>query len=188
MGLFISYGEAERFMNKRKAENLRVKKSITAALLELLEEKSISEVSISEIIKKAGVARASFYRNYATKENVIITLISDILEEYRTTLSEDDDVFYTYKNIRTSFEFFSRYQKQVLDLHRFGYGSLLLDMLNQFHEEVAGTMPCTSVERYQLYVYIGSLYNTAMMWLKNGKKEDINQISELFYGNCIRNK
>lgn len=64
----------------------------------------------------------------------------------------------------------------------------LLDLLNQFHEEVAGTMLCTSVERYQLYVYIGSLYNTAMMWLKNGKKEDINQISKLFYGNCIWNK
>lgn len=172
-------------MNKRNAANLRVKKSITTALLDLLEEKSISEISISEIITKAGVARASFYRNYATKENVIITLISDILEEYRATLSDTEENFYTYKNILTSFEFFAQYQRQVLDLHRFGYGSLLLDMLNQFHEEVAGTMPCTSIERYKLYVYIGSLYNTAMMWLKNEQKEDIHEIATVFYSNCV---
>lgn len=172
-------------MDKRKEANLRVKKNITAALLDLLEQKSISEISISEIIAKAGVARASFYRNYATKENVIITLISDVLEEYRATLSDTEEDFYNYKNILTSFEFFDRYEKQVLDLHRFGYGSLLLDMLNQFHEEVAGTMPCTSTERYKLYVYIGSLYNTAMMWLKTGQSENIDEIAHVFYCDCV---
>lgn len=171
-------------MDKRKIENLRVKESITAALLELLEEKSISEISISEIIKKAGVARASFYRNYATKENVIITLITDILEQYRATLSYDDDNFYIYQNIRKSFEFFERYEKQILDLHRFGYGSILLEMLNQFHEEVAGTMPCSSIERYKLYIYIGSLYNTVMVWLQSGRKESVDEISLIFYRMC----
>lgn len=83
-------------MDKRKTENLRVKKNITVVLLNLLEEKSISEISVSEIIRRAGVARASFYRNYSTKENVIITLIADILEQYRETLSDCGEYYYTY--------------------------------------------------------------------------------------------
>ncbi len=174
----------EMLMDKRKIENLRVKKSIASALLDLLEEKSISEISVSEIIAKAGVARASFYRNFATKENVIITMISDVLEEYRATLVKNGQDYCNYENIRTCFEFFSRYQKQVLDLHRFGYGSLILDMLNQFHEEVAGTMPFAAIERYKLYIYIGSLYNTAMTWLRNGKKEGVDEITHLFYQCC----
>lgn len=66
-------------MDKRKEANRRVKESITTTLLHLLNQKSISEISISEIISKAGVARASFYRNYSSKENVITTLIADIL-------------------------------------------------------------------------------------------------------------
>ena len=70
-------------MDKRKEANRRVKESITATLLRLLEEKKHFEISISEIIAGAGVARASFYRNYATKESVITTLITDILEKYR---------------------------------------------------------------------------------------------------------
>lgn len=172
-------------MDKRNLENIRVKENITAALLELLNEKSISEITITEIVTRAGVARASFYRNYATKENIITTLIADTLEKFRASLREDEENFYTYENVRRSFSFFSHYEKQVLDLHRFGYGSILLQMLNQFHEEVAGTMSRKSIERYKLYIYIGSLYNAAMVWLQNGKKERIEDMAEMFYQICV---
>lgn len=176
-------------MDKRKEANQRVKESITNTLLKLLEQKSISEISVSEIVSKAGVARASFYRNYASKESVITTLIDDVLEKYRENLKYDGNDFYTYENVRRSFEYFSKYSTQVLDLHRFGYGSILLEMLNHFHEEMAGTMTYKSIERYKLYIYIGSLYNTAMTWLQNGQKESIDEISDMFYINCaIHNK
>lgn len=176
-------------MDKRKEANRRVKESITTALLHLLNQKSISEISISEIISKAGVARASFYRNYASKENVITTLIADILESFRENIQLDGNNFYTYENVYKSFEYFSRYATQVLDLHRFGYGSILLEMLNHFHEEIAGTMAYKSVEKYKLYIYIGSLYNTAMIWLQNGQKETIDEIADMFYLTCaIHNK
>lgn len=172
-------------MDKRKEANLRVKERITATLLQLMRNKSISEISVSEIIAGAGVARASFYRNYATKESVITTLISDVLEQYREGVQLDGENFYTYENVRRSFEYFSRYANQVLDLHHFGYGSIILEMLNQFHEEIAGNMPSKSIERYRLYIYIGSLYNTAMMWLQGGQKESIEEVTNLFYHICV---
>lgn len=176
-------------MDKRREANRRVKKNITTSLLHLLEQKSISEISISEIISGAGVARASFYRNYASKEDVITTLIADILESYRENIQYDGNDYYTYENVRKSFEYFSRYATQALDLHRFGYGSILLEMLNRFHEEIAGTMACKSIERYKLYIYIGSLYNTAMIWLQNGQQENIDEIATIFYQTCaIHNK
>lgn len=170
--------------DKRRIENIRVKESISTALFELMDEKSISKISVTEIISRAKVARASFYRNYATKENVITTLIDDILEDFHNILSCDGDYFYTYDNVKKSFMFFSKYEKKVIDLHRFGYGSLLLEMLNRFHEDVAGTMPVNSIERYKLYIYIGSLYNTAMHWLQGGQKEDIDEIADMFYRVC----
>lgn len=171
-------------MDKRKEANLRVKERITTTLFHLLEQKSISEISVSEIIAGAGVARASFYRNYSSKESVIPTLIADVLETFRETIQYDENNFYTYENVRRSFEYFSRYETQVLDLHRFGYGSILLEMLNQFHEEVAGTMAYRSIERYKLYIYIGSLYNTAMIWLQGGQKESVEEIADMFYVTC----
>lgn len=46
-----------------------------------------------------------------------------------------------------------------------------------------------SIEKYKLYIYIGSLYNTAMIWLQNGQKENVNEIADMFYLTCaIHNK
>ena len=50
-------------MDKRKEANQRVKKSITDALFSLMQEKKLSDIRITELIERAGVARASFYRN-----------------------------------------------------------------------------------------------------------------------------
>ena len=87
-------------MNKRQEANMRVKARITAALLTLLNEKSISDITVTEIISEAGVARASFYRNYSSKESVITTLITDVLEQFRAEVQYDRENYYTYDNIR----------------------------------------------------------------------------------------
>ncbi|MGN1166684.1 MAG: TetR/AcrR family transcriptional regulator [Lachnospiraceae bacterium] len=171
-------------MDKRKTANLRVKNSITNALFDLMHEKSFSEISISEIIRYAKVARVSFYRNYDSKEDVLLTLIRDVLEEFKGAIEWNETDYYTYHNVRKSFEFFKKYGDFALDLYQFGYGSILLEELNRFHEEIAGTMPNSSIERYELYIYIGALFNTAIMWLKSGAKEEVDDITGMFCKMC----
>ncbi len=167
-------------MDKRKEANLRVKVSIAKALLELMHKKSYSSITITELIQAAGVARVSFYRNYDSKEDVLLTLIDDVLEEYYHTLECDEIGCYTYQNVKNSFTYFQMYREIVLDLYQFGYGSILLEKLNRFHEEIAGTMPNHSIEKYELYIYMGALFNTAIMWLKNGAKESEDDMAVMF--------
>ena len=73
-------------MDKRKEENIRVKNSITEALLKLMREKSFADISITEIIRSAQAARASFYRNYDIK---------DVLEQFRAVIDCNEDNYYT---------------------------------------------------------------------------------------------
>lgn len=169
-------------MDKRKEANMRVKRNITEALLGLMKKKSFSDISITEIILTAKVARVSFYRNYSSKEDVLTTLIEDVLEQFRQEIRQEDTAFYTYQNVLKSFQYFKTYSHYVLDLYLFGYGSILLEKLNQFHEMVAGTMPNCSIEKYKLYLYIGALYNTAVIWINNGTKERTEDIARMF---CI---
>ena len=44
--------------------------SITDALFILLDKKHINDISITELIQKAGVSRNSFYRNFGTLEDI----------------------------------------------------------------------------------------------------------------------
>lgn len=167
-------------MDKRKEANLRVKSSITKALFRLMHEKSFSDIRITELIRYAGVARMSFYRNYDSKEDVLLTLINDVLEQFRDMIDDSGTNYYTYENVRRSFAFFYKYGEFVLDLYQFGYGSILLESLNRFHEEIAGTMPSNSIERYGLYMYMGALFNTAIIWLQSDTKESEADMAYLF--------
>lgn len=171
-------------MDKRKEANMRVKSSITDALLSLMREKSCSDISVTEIIQTAKVARASFYRNYSSKEDVLSTLIEDILEQFRKEICHEGAEYYNYQNVLNSFRYFKKYRHYVLDLYLFGYGSLLLEKLNQFHETIAGTMPNHSIEKYELYMYIGALLNTAVVWIRNGAKENAEDIAKVFCAAC----
>ena len=135
-------------MDKRKEANLKVRRAITDALFSLMKESELSRISIAEIIRKASVARVSFYRNYDSKT-------ADYpLSDYMSLC-----------HIDRSLQYFDRYRNYVLNLHHSGYCSMLLDELNQFHAMIAGDMAASSDKRYQIYIFIGALYNTAIIWL-----------------------
>ena len=65
-----------------EARNAYVIEHITDALLKLLKEKSLQEISISEIVDAAGVGRTSFYRNYESKEGVVKKHIVALIEKW----------------------------------------------------------------------------------------------------------
>ena len=167
-------------MDKRREANQRVKKCITDALFSLLEEKRLSDIRISEIIERAGVARASFYRNYRTKEDVLVTLIRDVLERFGEEMRLDQGTFYTYENILLSFRYFQNNREYILNLCRSGFVSILLEELNHFHESVEGSMPVASIDKYELYLYIGALLNTALIWLHQGCETPVEALAAFF--------
>ncbi|MBR2527719.1 MAG: TetR/AcrR family transcriptional regulator [Blautia sp.] len=167
-------------MDKRKEANRIVKEAITDALFSLMRKKSFYKITITEISRLAGVARASFYRNYSSKEDVLQTLVDEVLEKFRSeTLTEPDD-FYCYENVLRSFRYFYEYRQYFVDMCRADFASLLLASLNQFHESIAGVMPANSIDRYQLYMYMGALINTAIVWLWEEPKESVEDMAHMF--------
>lgn len=59
------------FIDKRKIANKMVKEKLLTALISFSGEKDWSKVTVTELIKKSGVARASFYRNFKSIEEII---------------------------------------------------------------------------------------------------------------------
>ena len=167
-------------MDKRKAANLRVKQHITDALFALMREKNLSDIRITELIERAGVARASFYRNYRAKEDVLVTLIRDVLDQFSEEIRLDQGTFYTYENVLLIFRYFQRNREYVLNLYHSGFSSVILEELNRFHEALEGSMPAASIGKYALYMYIGALFNTALVWLKETPETPSEALAEFF--------
>lgn len=54
-----------------EARNTYVVGQLTCALLRLLKDVPLDAISISTLCQSAGVARASFYRNFSTREDIL---------------------------------------------------------------------------------------------------------------------
>ena len=59
----------------------RVQEYITGAMFELLEKKDYTHITVQDLVDRAGVCRASFYRNYFTMDEVIDRFLDGVFTE-----------------------------------------------------------------------------------------------------------
>ncbi|RRD31982.1 TetR/AcrR family transcriptional regulator [Streptococcus minor] len=67
----ISPKSLKNLYQSNQEANQLTRESIETALLHLMEKKELPQISISELVKKAGVSRNAFYRNYKSKEEIL---------------------------------------------------------------------------------------------------------------------
>ena len=157
--------------DKRYEANRQVKLKIARALTKLMDTKAFSDISVTDIITTAGVARASYYRNFHSKEEVLIKITDDIMEEYRKRAEKLENDFFSYEAILLIFRYFKTYKKFILSVYKAGLAYIYLDLFDQELENHMGDMPYNDIHRYKVYFYSGALYNVFLKWLQNGMKE-----------------
>ena len=71
-----------------EGRNAYVVEQLTGALLALLQEKPLADISVSQLCDKAGVGRTSFYRNYQEKEDILRARIYHLFKGWTCLLGE----------------------------------------------------------------------------------------------------
>lgn len=74
-----------------KQKNTFVKKQIVNTLLRMLKIQSLDSISVSELVKEAGVGRVSFYRNYESKKDVLIQEENRLFQIWKQKLDAGSD-------------------------------------------------------------------------------------------------
>ena len=54
-----------------QSKDYYVEQKLAEALIELLNTSPLNEISVRELCNKAGVGRASFYRHFQSKEEIL---------------------------------------------------------------------------------------------------------------------
>lgn len=72
-------------MDGHKKQREQSARMIETALFELMEEKAFNEITVSEIVKRADVARRTFYRLYNRKEDVLHRYFGKLSRDYGNT-------------------------------------------------------------------------------------------------------
>lgn len=77
-GVFVS---SMNTYNEKK--NTYVRTQMLNTLLDMLKEQNIQSIAISDLIEKANVSRVSFYRNYSSKEDILIQAENRLFSEWK---------------------------------------------------------------------------------------------------------
>lgn len=173
--------------NIEKKEDRRTKYTkmvLTESLLELMQDKEIGKVTVSEICRKADINRNTFYKYYYGPENLLKTIEERFLEIVTSSLCMKDDMEKTGKDllkiiidnkelsrVMLSENGNQDFMKQILQVSRKTY---LREWMQQVKPEKAGMVE----KMYQFGV--GGMIAVITDWVRNDFKEDIDEIAAFF--------
>ena len=86
-------------LNNEESNKL-TRECLTTALMQLMKEKPLDKITITELVARSGVSRTAFYRNYSTKEDILVDIRNAIAEtSYNLLLRPElkDDPFLWFK-------------------------------------------------------------------------------------------
>ena len=66
----------------------RTRKWLQQALQELIKEKDYQSISIAEITDRADVARPTFYLHYSSKDDLLLSFLDEMFDEYVEEINE----------------------------------------------------------------------------------------------------
>ncbi len=165
------------FFVKLNQKSEFIKRCIGEAVVSLMKHTGLEKLKVSDIARKAGVSRTTFYLHYATPDSALADYLKIIIAEYigETQAAEKTGIFFDYEHILFAFNFFDRYSNYFLTMSKHKLHSVMLDGINQFMLDNIQTDK--EVSRYALYSYSGALLNTFIKWEEDGKKENAEEVA-----------
>ena len=150
-----------------------VKDYITESLLSLIKTSTLDKITITDIIKKAGVSRVSFYRNFTSKEDILNKYLTNVTDKFieSSNISFKNDNLETY--FITLFTHLEKYKDFTYNLYKYNCLYLIEDQFRRIFY-----MRNPEYDDYKKEFYIGGFFNIYRYWLINGCKETSKEISK----------
>ena len=149
-----------------------------------MKDKEYEEITISDIVKRAGVSRMTFYHYFQSKTDALNNYLHEIIECYleECNRSLGVDTFYDMAHVRHAFLFFDQYADFFLTLANANLHSLMIHAINDYM--IRFVDPVYPRSFYELYYYGGALLNVFLKWEEDGKSESVDEIVEVICRCC----
>ena len=159
--------------NKRKKESqLRIQK----AFVNLIQEKNLNEISVTEICKITKLNRTTFYANYLD--------VYDLADKFREMMALELKEIYIdeYKNINKSFDFLKLF-KHIKENQLFYKTYFKLNVnelpIEEYNYNLADSLYDNKYIDYHIEFFKAGLNAIILKWLANDCKESPETINEI---------
>lgn len=162
---------------------LRSAQLLADALMQCLEEKDFTQINVSDLQRKSGVSRATFYRLFDNIQDVLAYRCQEISDEltikYQGDSGASDDSFLLF-TLRYLFE----HHKLLEAIFKVNRGDILQQALLKNVWFLKKQFPVKDVPDEQFdYLFAASagiLGSILMVWVRHGQKETPEELLEIF--------
>lgn len=156
---------------------------IETAFIQLSGEKDPDKITISEIVKRAGVSRTAFYAHYRTKEDVLKSALGTTIDRIMELFPGDPhEESYWLPLLQEIQKIAGPFQL----LLKIGLGDQILSEIT----ERCIPADASDESRYYEIFCLGAVYNVLVNWLKNDAEKTPEEIAAVcsgfrrFYEEC----
>ena len=162
-------------MNNQE-KNTYVRNQILTTLLEMMKTESFNSITISDLVAKAEVGRASFYRNYRTKEDVLREEAERLKKELKTIRKNDNPYDVRLILIRT-LDFYKLHTDFYITLYNSGLKQMIQDSIVD-ESLISDNQPAPLAYTASAFSYL--IYGWIIEWIRRGMKETSDELIAMF--------
>ena len=172
--IFLCYDELVKEVSSvSERENpisVRSKRRITEALISLMGETSYQKITIKDLVERAGLTRQTFYHNFDSKDEVLLSRLDETVTGFIRFLSEksvstwEDVICCFFRYWQEQEDFLKLLMKNDLTWMLSEKIPLCFDSVSQIHFQQTDLTPAEA--KYWYAFVSGALVNTLMTWLE----------------------
>lgn len=190
-------------MNKSESKYFNTAVKMNKALISLLEEKAFEYITVSEICKKAGVNRSTFYLHYEntndlleeTTKNLFDGFLSYFVDDIGSITTDFSECELSELNF-ISKEYIHPYLSYIRDNSRilstalahsgsFGFDRAFQRMFTHIFNPILDRFNYPEKDRkYVMMFYLRGIFAIVEQWLRDGCELSIEEVTEIIH-ECI---
>lgn len=157
--------------------NNLTKESLQTALISLLADKPYEKISVTDICKKAGVSRMSYYRNFESKDEILQKLADEYFNKIKVGLLEREEKGCHYE---WYLDFFREVKEDPERMKLLLKADSIIHFMGGVDSILVKIKDADTPEgHYRLLAKEGGFYTIVSNWVYDGMKESPEEMAEL---------
>jgi AcrR family transcriptional regulator len=179
---------ATKTIPKTDRRVLRTRNALGDALVALLHERNFEQITVQDVLDRAGVGRSTFYVHYRDKNDLFLSDVEDFFEMCSSLLSRHNarperllPVQEVFTHIREMREFYAAVVRsgKINDVEILGRGFFARSIEERLQ---AAGLKMESVQRSaKAHALAGSFFSLLNWWVDKGMKPDPKEMDTLFH-------
>ena len=169
---------------------LRTRDRLGDALITLIQEKPFDQVTVQEVLDRAGVGRSTFYLHYRDKDDLFLSDAEEFLEAMAMALTRHKD---KSQRVAPVAEFFGHvaqgkklYQAlvesgRIHDFYDLARGHFARGIEQRLRGSGRGASLAAAERSARSHALAGNMMSLLQWWLDRGAKESPQQMDEMFH-------